>query len=238
MQRSAEVAQPAGQCVPCNAALKRRATLQNRRETGGSFKPRRKRGRLGISAVGAPGSRRISLLRLQSKRHNGSSSWASRLLPAGRARTQRIEDNIQRRSLEEDGSRRGESAEWDYKCWNGCANRLQNSPRPFPVSLSRLSAGRWAPVCDRAIIWGRIDDSTSGVQLVADVDEFYLPRLQTGQKAATSSSRYGLELVQTLPPGSGNSKVRALLLRVAPTPASTASRDCGPGQSIEARPAS
>jgi hypothetical protein len=53
---------------------------------------------------------------------------------------------------------------------------------------------------------GRIDDPTGGLQLVADVDEFHLPRLQPG--LAATSAQGALTLAQTLP------QVRGGLVRV------------------------
>ncbi|MBW8897521.1 MAG: hypothetical protein JF619_05270, partial [Massilia sp.] len=44
---------------------------------------------------------------------------------------------------------------------------------------------------------GRIDDPAGGVQLVADVDEYWLPRLQTGQAATSEAGE--LVLAQALP---------------------------------------
>jgi HlyD family secretion protein len=55
---------------------------------------------------------------------------------------------------------------------------------------------------------GRIDDPTGGVQLVADVDEYWLPRLQAGQAATSEAGE--LVLAQALPQVQGG-KVRVLL---------------------------
>jgi HlyD family secretion protein len=107
-------------------------------------------------------------------------------------------------------------------------DRLQQSaPISGQLSSFQLQVGTSVRPGDHL---GRIDDSTSGMQLVADVDEFYLSRLQTGQKAATDGSGT-LELVQTLPQVK-DSKVRVLLRWPDPASLPAGLRS---GQSIEAR---
>jgi len=75
---------------------------------------------------------------------------------------------------------------------------------------------------------GRIDDPEGGVQLVADVDEFWLPRLQVGQ-AATSSDG-DLALAQTLPQVEGG-KARVLLR----WPAGQSRSTLRPGQAVDVK---
>lgn len=75
---------------------------------------------------------------------------------------------------------------------------------------------------------GRIDDPQAGMQLVAEVDEYYLPRLQAGQQALSSLGP--LRLAQTLPLVQGG-KAR-LLLRWASEPAPNGLR---PGQALDLR---
>jgi HlyD family secretion protein len=151
---------------------------------------------------------------------------ASRLLQQARE-DQRIEDNIQRRSLEE-MARAVESLQSGLKMLEQVRDRLQQSaPISGQLSGFQLQVGTSVRPGDHL---GRIDDSTSGMQLVADVDEFYLSRLRTGQKAVTDGSGT-LDLVQTLPQVS-DGKVRVVLRwpdRAAP-PAGLR-----PGQSLEAR---
>lgn len=55
---------------------------------------------------------------------------------------------------------------------------------------------------------GRVEDLSAGLQLVAEVDEFYLPRLREGQQA--DSAQGSLVLAQSLPQVSGG-KVRIAL---------------------------
>jgi HlyD family secretion protein len=73
---------------------------------------------------------------------------------------------------------------------------------------------------------GRIDDPASGLQLAADVDEFYLPRLQTGETAISTSGT--LTVAKTLPQVQGG-KVRVLLRWVNAPP------DLRPGQAVDLR---
>lgn len=75
---------------------------------------------------------------------------------------------------------------------------------------------------------GRIDDLAGGTQLVAEVDEFYLPRLRIGLSAR--SEQGGLRLSQTLPQVQGG-KVRALLHWSDGGPRNALS----PGQAVELR---
>jgi|CXWL01.1.fsa_nt_gi HlyD family secretion protein len=112
---------------------------------------------------------------------------------------------------------------------------LQRAPIAGQISGFALQVGTSVRPGDRL---GRIDDPTSGMQLVAEVDEYYLPRLQPGQ-AATSGSG-ALRLAQTLPQVQGG-KVR-VLLRWAAVPsanaasaASNAPTTLRPGQAVELR---
>lgn len=74
---------------------------------------------------------------------------------------------------------------------------------------------------------GRLDDERSGTQLVAEVDEFYLPRLRDGLPA--TSSWGSLALAQTLPQVQGG-KVRALFRWQGEPPARLR-----PGQAVDLR---
>lgn len=82
---------------------------------------------------------------------------------------------------------------------------LQRAPIAGQLSGLQLQVGASVRPGDRL---GRIDDPTGGMQLVADVDEFHLPRLHTGQSARSSAGT--LRLAQTLPQVQGG-KVRVLL---------------------------
>jgi HlyD family secretion protein len=102
---------------------------------------------------------------------------------------------------------------------------LQRAPIAGQLSGFSLQVGASVRPGDRL---GRIDDPGGGTQLAADVDEYYLPRLQPGQ--AASSSAGPLRLAQTLPQVQGG-RVRALF-RWAAGPAPAALR---PGQAVELR---
>jgi len=82
---------------------------------------------------------------------------------------------------------------------------LQRAPLAGTLSGFELQVGASVRPGDRL---GRIDDPAGGVQLVADVDEYWLPRLQPGQ--AVTSDAGDLVLVQALPQVQAG-KVRALL---------------------------
>jgi HlyD family secretion protein len=81
----------------------------------------------------------------------------------------------------------------------------QRAPISGQLSGFQLQVGTSVRAGDRL---GRVDDPASGVQLVADVDEFYLSRLHTGQTATSASGV--LTLAQTLPQVQGG-KARVLL---------------------------
>ncbi len=74
---------------------------------------------------------------------------------------------------------------------------------------------------------GRIDDPSSGMQLSAEIDEYYLPRLHGGLRA--SSPLGEVQLAQTLPQVQAG-KARILLRWIAAAPA-----DLRPGQTVEIR---
>ena len=82
---------------------------------------------------------------------------------------------------------------------------LQRAPMAGQLSGFELKMGASVRPGDQL---GRIDDPAGGVQLVADVDEFWLPRLQPGQVADSEVGT--LVLVQALPQVQGG-KVRVLL---------------------------
>ena len=73
---------------------------------------------------------------------------------------------------------------------------------------------------------GRIDDPDGGTQLLAEVDEFYLPRLQAGQRATSPHGE--LALTQTLPQVQAG-KARVRLQWQGPMPS------LRPGQAVELR---
>jgi len=81
----------------------------------------------------------------------------------------------------------------------------QRAPMAGQLTGLQLQVGASVRPGDRL---GRIDDPDGGVQLVADVDEFWLPRLRAGQAVASSAG--ALVLAQALPQVQGG-KVRVLM---------------------------
>ena len=102
---------------------------------------------------------------------------------------------------------------------------LQRAPMAGQLSGFQLQVGASVRPGDRL---GRIDDPAGGVQLVADVDEYWLPRLQPGQ--VVSSDVGDLRLAQALPQVQAG-KVRVLLRW--PDGASPAT--LRPGQAVDVR---
>jgi len=102
---------------------------------------------------------------------------------------------------------------------------LQRAPMAGQLSGFQLQVGASVRPGDRL---GRIDDPAGGMQLVADVDEFYLARLQAGQ--LVTSDVGDLRLAQALPQVQAG-KVR-VLLRWPEGPSPAALR---PGQAVDVR---
>jgi HlyD family secretion protein len=103
---------------------------------------------------------------------------------------------------------------------------LQRSPIAGQLSGFQLQVGASVKPGDRL---GRVDDPEGGVQLVAEVDEYHLPRLLPGLAARSPGGE--LVLAQTLPQVQAG-KVRVLLRwadGVAPPPG------LRPGQALELR---
>jgi len=103
---------------------------------------------------------------------------------------------------------------------------LQRAPIAGQLSGFALQPGTSVRLGDRL---GRIDDPAGGMQLTAEVDEYYLPRLQPGQRAH-SEGKGVLSLAQILPQVQGG-KLRVLLR----WPAGQAPADLRPGQAVELR---
>ena len=102
---------------------------------------------------------------------------------------------------------------------------LQRAPMTGRLSGFELQVGASVRAGARL---GRIDDPDGGVQLVADVDEYWLPRLSAG--LAASSSDGDLRLAQTLPQVQGG-KVRVLLRWPEGRPPASLQ----PGQAVDVR---
>jgi HlyD family secretion protein len=113
---------------------------------------------------------------------------------------------------------------------------LQRAPMAGQLTGFNVQVGASVRAGDRL---GRIDDPRGGLQLAAEVDEFYLPRLHAGQMA--TSPRGELRLMQTLPQVQGG-KVRALFQGAegqandpASPSASSPLESLHPGQAVELR---
>jgi HlyD family secretion protein len=137
----------------------------------------------------------------QAQRH---ATLATTLLEQAR-KDQQIEQDIRQRSLDE-MTRAVEGLQRGLHMLASTRDRLQQkAPLTGRLSGFNLQVGMSVRSGDRL---GRIDDPTSGVQLAADVDEFYLPRLRPGQRATSASGT--LTLAQTLPQVN-NGKVKIFL---------------------------
>ena len=102
---------------------------------------------------------------------------------------------------------------------------LQRAPMAGRVNGLALQVGASVRAGDRL---GRIDDLLSGVQLVAEVDEYHLPRLQVGQPARAAVAE--LSVAQILPQVQAG-KVRVLLR----APAADTLAALRPGQAVDLR---
>jgi HlyD family secretion protein len=222
MQRSAEVAQQMA-----NVSLQRSAQAaslaQNRRELAqlqnaysqadAELQRQRKLASAGFASA-------VALEQAQRQE-----SLAGQLLEQAR-QDQRLEAGIRRRSLDEmqsavEGLQRG------LQLLERSRERLtQLAPLTGRLSGFRLQVGMSVRPGDRL---GRVDDPTSGVQLAAEVDEFYLSRLQPGQQATSRSGT--VTLAQTLPQVT-DGKVKVLLRwpDAAAVPAALS-----PGQAVDVR---
>lgn len=139
----------------------------------------------------------------------------------------RVESDIRQRSLDE-MARSVEGLQRGLQMLERARERLQqHAPLAGRLTGFELQVGTTVSPGDQL---GRIDDATSGIQLVADVDEYYLPRLRVGQIATTRGSGT-LELAQTLPQVS-EGKVR-IHLRWTEPPSSKL--ELRPGQAIDVR---
>lgn len=137
---------------------------------------------------------------------------------------QRLEADTRQQSLDE-MARAVQGLQRGLQLLESARDHLQQrAPIAGRLSGFQLQVGSGVRLGDRL---GRIDDPTSGVQLAADIDEYYLPRLQTGQTATSSSG--SVTLAQTLPQVH-DGKVRVLLRWPTGTAAPV---DLRPGQAVD-----
>jgi len=152
-------------------------------------------------------------------------SLATQLLNQARE-DQRFEAGIRQQSLDE-MARAVEGLQHGLQLLERARDRLtQLAPTTGRLSGFRLQVGASIRPGDRL---GRIDDLSGGMQLAAQIDEYYLPRLEPGLEADSSAGI--VKLTQTLPQVQ-DGKVQVLLQwpeGVTPPP------DLRPGQTLEAR---
>lgn len=152
-------------------------------------------------------------------------SLAMQLLDQARE-DHRIEARIRQQSLDE-MARAVEGLQSGLQLLQQARERLtQHAPTAGRLNGFRLQVGESIRPGHRL---GRIDDLSGGMQLVAEVDEYYLPRLESGLQAHSSAGN--LQLVQTLPQVE-NGKVQVLLQWSADTLAPV---NMHPGQTLEVR---
>jgi HlyD family secretion protein len=137
----------------------------------------------------------------------------------------RVEAEIRQRSLDE-MARAVEGLRHGLQLLERARERLtQRAPIAGQLSGFSLQVGASVRPGDRL---GRMDDASGGIQLAADIDEFYLPRLRVGQEALSSAGK--LQLARTLPQVK-DGKARVLLR----WPESSQPTILRPGQSLDVR---
>ncbi|MCV2360804.1 hypothetical protein LNV08_17665 [Paucibacter sp. TC2R-5] len=205
MQRSAEVAQQMAN-VSVQRSAQAASLAQNRRELA-QLQAAQQHAEAELqrqSQLAAAGF--VSMAALEQAQRQAR--LADQLLQQAQ-RDQRQEADTRQQSLDEmaravQGLRRG------LQLLERSRERLlQRAPIAGRLSGFQLQVGASVRPGDRL---GRIDDPSGGMQLLAEVDEYYLPRLQIGQLALSSvvDTLGELRLAQILPQVQGG-KVRVLL---------------------------
>lgn len=222
MQRSAEVAQQMANVSVQRSALAA-SLAQNRRELT-QLQAAQQQAESDYQRLAKfAGGGFVSVAELE--RAQRQQQLTSQLLEQAR-HDQRVEAETRRQSLDE-MARAVQGLQRGLQLLERSHDRLQqHAPIAGRLSGFQLQVGSSVRPGDRL---GHIDDPASGVQLAADVDEFYLPRLQTGETATSNSGT--LTVVQTLPQVQGG-KIRVLLRwpEGASVPA-----DLRPGQAVDLR---
>jgi HlyD family secretion protein len=220
MQRSAEVAQQMAN-VSVQRSAQAASLAQNRRELAQLQAARAQadtdyQRQAQLAAAGFVSAATLEQAQRQQQ-------LAAQLLQQAR-QDQHLEQTIREQSLEE-MARAVQGLQRGLQLMERSHDRLlQRAPMAGQLSGFNLQVGSSVRPGDRL---GRIDDPAGGVQLAADVDEYYLPRLQPG--LAATSTHGPLSLAQTLPQVQGG-KVRVLLRWADAAPATLR-----PGQAIELR---
>jgi HlyD family secretion protein len=222
LQRSAEVAQQLANVSVQRSALVASAA-QNRRELAqllaAQLQADSEYQRMAKLATGGF----VSVASLEQAQRQ--QQLTSQLLHQARI-DQRLEADTRQQSLDEmasavQGLQRG------LELLESSRDRLQQrAPIGGRLSGFQLQVGSSVRLGDRL---GRIDDPAGGLQLAADVDEYYLPRLQAGQTASSGSGT--VTLAQTLPQVH-DGKARILLRWIQ---GESAPADLHPGQAVDVR---
>jgi HlyD family secretion protein len=222
LQRSAEVAQQLANVSVQRSALVASAA-QNRRELAqllaSQLQADSEYQRMAKLATGGF----VSVAALEQAQRQ--QQLTSQLLHQARI-DQRLEAETRQQSLDE-MARAVRGLQRGLELLENSRDRLQQrAPIAGRLSGFQLQVGSSVRLGDRL---GRIDDPAGGLQLAADVDEYYLPRLQAGQIASSSSGT--VTLAQTLPQVH-DGKVRVLLRWIQ---GSSAPADLRPGQAVDLR---
>ncbi|WP_206606666.1 efflux RND transporter periplasmic adaptor subunit [Steroidobacter cummioxidans] len=222
MERSAEVAQQianvsiqrSAQAASLAQSRRELAQLQASQQQAESEYER-------VAQLTGKGFMSVAALEQAQRQH----SLATQLLKQARE-DQRFEAEIRQRSLDE-MARAVEGLQHGLELLERARERLtQLAPTAGRLSGFHLQVGASIRPGDRL---GRIDDVTGGMQLRAQIDEYYLPRLEPGLTADSSSG--ALTLTQTLPQVQ-DGKVQVILQW--PESVSPPS-NLRPGQTLEAR---
>ena len=221
MQRSAEVAQQMAN-VSVQRSAQAASLAQNRRELSQlqaaqqqAESEHARQAKLAVAGF-------VSAAALEQAQRQ--QALATQLFEQAR-RDQQVEADTRQQSLNE-MDRAVQGLQRGLQLLERSRDRLQQrAPIAGQLSGFQLQVGTSVRRGDRL---GRIDDPAGGMQLAAEVDEYYLPRLQVGQVASSDSGN--LTLVQTLPQVLAG-KAR-LLLRWTDTAAPATLRS---GQSVDLR---
>lgn len=222
MERSAEVAQQVAN-VSIQRSAQAASLAQGRRELAQlrASQQQAESEYRRIAKLTREGFMSVAALEQAERQH----ALATQLLEQARE-DQRFEAEIRQRSLDE-MARAVEGLQRGLQLLERARDRLtQHAPTAGRLSGFRLQVGASIRPGDRL---GRIDDATGGMQLAADIDEYYLPKLEPGLQA--SSTVGALKLMQTLPQVQ-DGKVRVLLQwpeGSSPPP------NLRPGQALETR---
>ena len=221
MQRSSEVAQQianvslqrSAQAASVAQSRRELTQLQSEQERAESYE--RRIAMLPDKAVSAADREEVKRKR----------ELATQLLEHAR-QDHKVEAEIRQRSLDE-MARAVAGLQSGLQLLERARDRLtQRAPIAGQLSGFSLQVGASVQSGDDL---GRIDDASGGVQVAAEVDEYYLPRLQIGQEATSTAGI--LQLTRTLPQVK-DGKARVLLRwpKQAAQP-----KDLRPGQSLDVR---